>query len=227
MFLWTKAQAREAITAWTRLIGERKPSDIRAGTVLFREGESAREVFLLTQGLILLTRGISQDREEILGLRLPGQLVDCCSHTLSIPYSVTARAITHSMVFRISATELQQKKASDPQVATFFERALSLELYRAATFIGHLKMSRPAERLKNFVRFLAAINEAPSRSGKCELRMPLPDEQIAGILGLSARQFKRIKKQMCDEGFVELRGLKTWVISCESDKKRGICYSES
>jgi CRP-like cAMP-binding protein len=212
--MWSKGGAREVITTWTQLFSGACTREIPAGTMLFREGDFARDVFLLVEGLLLLTRSPIPGSEEVLGLRVPGQIVEDCAHALSMPYSVSARAITYVTVARISVGDLQHKRMSNPNVGLLFERAVSQDLYVAAAFISQLKQWSPVERLEGFLRFLASVTDHQHRDeGSYVVRRPLLDEEIASILGISSRQLKRVKKQMYDDGCLQFTGRKTWVLT--------------
>lgn len=184
-----------------------------AGLELFQEGSTARDVFLLTEGLILLTYSATQgENESALGLRFPGQIIEQCAHVLETPYPVSARAILNCQFLRISASELRKRELHDPDVARFFQRTLSSDLFRAALFIVHLKSATPAERLNRLLYILAAIMETPPVSGRLPIHMPLTDQQTAEILGVSARHLKRVKKEMQEQGFLRFSGGRVWSI---------------
>ncbi len=74
--VWTKLQVKETVNPWTQLLGYCEPTEIPSGTRLFQEGDTAHDVFLLIDGLVLLTCSFSAEAEETLGLRIPGQIIE-------------------------------------------------------------------------------------------------------------------------------------------------------
>ena len=208
---WSEAAARETIRTWSEIFGPRKPEALVSGINLFQEGTRPKEVFLLVEGLILLTcTAPAIDAECILGVRFPGQVVEQCAHNLDIPYPVSAVALVNSQILRISIPALRKREEENSSTAAFFERLLSLDLYNAVLFIMELKRSLPADRLKHFLNLLASVMGSESKSGKLQIAMPLHDNQIANILGFSPRQFKRVKRQLQDQGHLQVSGARLW-----------------
>jgi CRP-like cAMP-binding protein len=204
---WSKAFAKEALDTWTRLFGFRIPTVVGPGMELFRKGSFASDIHLVVDGLVTLTG----DAEQTVAIRVPGQLIEHCSHNLGVPYRVSATAITETRILQVSVKELELRKREDPAVAIFFERILSMDLWHAATCITELKTAHPSRRLQRFLRFIgAATDSSRIRWGYEEVKVPLSDEQMASILGLSVRQFKRVKKQMQNAGVLKIPKPKIW-----------------
>ena len=88
----------ETIQKWVHLLGANNSQEIVPGSHLFRQGELATHVFSLTTGLIVLSCALDMDNAGVLGLRVPGQIVEQCAHSLGIPYPVTATALVRSTV---------------------------------------------------------------------------------------------------------------------------------
>jgi len=210
-FQWNKAAARETIRIWAEAFGHPKREALVPGTSLFREGTPPKDVFLLVDGMVLLTcTSPSIDRECTLAVRFPGQLVEPCAHLLGVPYSVSAAVLTNSQIFRIPAVTVRKVGGENPQAAALFERSLAADLYDAFGFITQLKESAPADRLIRFVRLVGSFMGSESPSGKLRVSMPLRDHQIAEILGFSPRQFKRVKRQLQNQGSLQLLGARLW-----------------
>jgi CRP-like cAMP-binding protein len=203
---WDQERARENIAAWEELFGPGSPWHCESGILLFQEGQEPREIFLLTEGLVLLYCDLPDRAESALGLRFPGQVLEQCAHHLHLPYPVSARTLIPSTIYRIAADELRERERQNREISLFFERQLRIDLYNADVFIMELKTSSPVERLDRLLRLLAAGLGCNPKFGVLQVPMPLRDDQLADMLGCSARHLKRIKKQLQQEGRLRTAG---------------------
>ena len=210
-FEWSKNTAREITRTWNELFGLRRPEALASGITLFREQTLPSEVFLLVDGLVLLTCTSPEWGSEcILGVRFPGQIIEHCAHNLRMPYPVSATVLVRSQILRVSISALRKHEQENPQTAAFFQRLLALDLYHATLFIMQLKKAAPANRLKRFLHLLASVMGSEPKSGRLQIAMPLHDNQIAEVLGFSPRQLKRVKRQLHDQGYLHLSRGRLW-----------------
>jgi hypothetical protein len=85
---------------------------------------------------------------------------------------------------------------NNPEVAAFIVRLLLKDLCNAASFITELKGAAPAERFERFLRMLAGVLGGDSKAHTIHISVPLRDEEMADILGFSARHLKRVKRDL-------------------------------
>ena len=193
---WDRTYAAETVQTWTRLFRSSELVDYARGTTLIRQGQTAHGIFLLTKGLASLSYALPGDEESLLGVRFPGQVLEYCAHTLEIPYPVSARAVTSVKVLRVSADVYRAMERNNPEVAAFVVRLLLKDLCNAASFITELKGTAPAERFERFLRILASVLGEASKARTIHISIPLRDEEMADILGFSARHLKRVKRDL-------------------------------
>lgn len=198
--LWTRESARQMVRTWKALFQGTAPVQYKAGVEVFRQGQEARDVFLVAEGLILLSGDLAGGHDTVLGVRFPGQVIDQCAHELRIPYPLSARTLLASSVYQISAVDLRDKATRNRDVLLLSDRLLRLDLYNAAVFIAELKVSKPAQRLERFVRLLASASGSVHEGDVLRVPVPLRDDQLAEMIGCSLRHFKRIKKQLQHDG---------------------------
>jgi CRP-like cAMP-binding protein len=202
---WNRHRGVEALEKWKRLIPLASPEMYRPGVELFHEGDAAREVFLVEDGFVLLANDLPTGDEAVLDLRFSGQIVDQCTSALETPYPYSARAVTACAVHRIDAASLHARVEQDPQVAGVVFDMLRWDLRSATACIQDLKTRSPKQRLQKFLRYIAHVLGVEPVGRELHVPMPLRDEEIASLLGVSSRQFKRIKKQMQESGQLFMR----------------------
>jgi CRP-like cAMP-binding protein len=208
---WSEATAQETIKKWDELFGFRRRDLLAQGAYLFHEGMPVKEVFLLVEGLILLSCSIpSADGGFHLGLRLPGQLIEPCAHNLGVTYFVSAQAALPSRFIRVSAAEVERREREVPGVSIFLRRLLARDFYEATQFLVQLRNSAPPDRLCHFLHLLASALGLKSTPGRIQIPVPLHDKQIADILGISPRQLRRVKKELHDRGRLQISEERGW-----------------
>jgi CRP-like cAMP-binding protein len=202
--LWDHHRAVEALEGWKRLVPMEEPRRLAAGTDIFREGQAAHKIFLLAEGLVVLTSDLPTGDESVLGLRFAGQILDLCTSAIKRPYAFSARTMSPCVIYGIDAPSLHERERRDPEVARMVLDLLRYDLYSAAAFIVDLKTLSPEERLHRFLHFVALATGLKPIEGTFQIPMPLRDEQVASLVGVSTRQFKRIKKKMCETGRISM-----------------------
>jgi CRP-like cAMP-binding protein len=202
---WEFSHREATIQQWTQLFGCHEES-WQSGKAIFRQGDTARDVFLLISGLVILTWDEPDGSEGVLGLRFPGQVIDLCAHGLGIPYPVSARTTGRSKLCRVPLAAFEAKARDNVHVGHFFGHLLRIELYNAARYIVNLKTATPADRFERFLQYFASASGEASRARSEGIFIPLRDYQIAELMGLSVRHFERVKHQLQSSGRLQLKG---------------------
>ncbi len=209
---WNRKHAKEMVAAWERLLGRGKPLQCEAGTDVFKQGQMAEQVFLLREGIVLLYCDDPNGGEGVLGVRFPGQIIEHCAHALNLPYPVSARTVTPSVIYKIAANELRAREQQNPDICCFLKHHLRVDLYSAAVFIMELKAASRADRLERFLNLMAEVLGCKPERGALHIPMPLRDEHLADMLGCSARHFNRIKRQLHEAGRLEIDAGRRFII---------------
>jgi CRP/FNR family cyclic AMP-dependent transcriptional regulator len=202
--LWDHRRAVETLEAWKRLVPLEGPRRLDAGIDIFRQGQTAHKIFLLAKGLVVLTSDLPTGDESVLGLRFAGQILDLCTSAMKCPYAFSARTMSPCVVYGIDAPSLHERERRDPEVTRMVLDLLRYDLYSAAAFIVDLKTLPPDERLHRFLHFAILAMGLKPIEGTFQIPMPLRDEQVASLVGVSTRQFKRIKKKMYEAGRISM-----------------------
>ncbi|WP_424660281.1 DUF2225 domain-containing protein [Desulfofundulus sp.] len=96
---------------------------LAAGEFLFREGEHKREMYVVLQGRIELSKAAGGHR-EVQAFVGPGELIDCNSLLEGLSQQIDARAMEDSLVLVINEDNLEQVIKMHPQLAAKITRAL-------------------------------------------------------------------------------------------------------
>ncbi len=171
-------------------------------TVLFRQGEAGDLLFLLRRGLVKLTNSLPDGREQILGLRMSGQLLGF--ETLSEhrrPY--TAETLTEAELCGIQPRNMLRVLEHNPESALRLIGEMNRELESARELIRDLGLKSASERVASFLLSLAQDLNPHDKL----IALPLSRQEIAGLLGLTIETVSRAITRFARNGLIQvLRG---------------------
>lgn len=182
------------------------------GATLMWEGEEARVVANVLEGVLKLSVSTSDGREQILGVAYPSDFVGR-PFAPTMPYQVTALTDARVCVFAKSAFDHFAK--DHPALEhLLLERTLT-ELDRAHAQLLDLGRKTAVERLASFLLDLSVrlaqaecgatpIMARPAPLDRFEL--PLDRQQIGDLLGLAIETVSRTFQKMKAAGVIELVG---------------------
>src|SRR5579884_3062115 len=175
---WDQRRTADTVDRWKRLLELGAPRRFPARSEILREGERPRQLFLIDDGLVLLTRGVSDGGEGIMAMRLPGQFVCAWAWGLHMSYPVSARTAVPSRIHVIDEDEFQRRKRTDPEISELFEEALHFEISVSCAFIADMQVLRPEDRFQHLLTLFASLQGQAAQRGPVRLTMPLRDDEI-------------------------------------------------
>jgi len=109
------------------------PSEIAAGTILLREGETSGRLYVLVDGAVEVLRG-----ETIVAvIAEPGSVFGEMSVLLGQPHTATVRTRTQAGLYIFD--DAQNFLRSHPEIAFYLGRLLAKRLNAATTYLVDLK----------------------------------------------------------------------------------------
>lgn len=175
---------------------------LRRDAALYREGEPAREVWLVKTGILRLQRIGADGRRQILNLLLPGDLI---GDELQGRPGLNIEACTDATLSQMRLSDFQDmmQRRSDLRRAVLVARMVHLERMRWLTWM--LGALRPEERLCAFLaigeRILA---REPQPDGSEIVSVPLSRQDLSDLLGITAESICRILHRLQDSGVLEI-----------------------
>ena len=172
-----------------------RPAALERGNVLFREGDDAGSMYLVTAGRIAMTRGFFGNRESVLALMEAGDLFGEMAMLDGRPRSADARALETSAVVEFDYGPIK----------ALYERRPEL-LWRMVTLLS--------ERLRNMDEALAdsMFLDVAGRTAKRILEMsqgvdvfelPVTQEELAGMVGASRERVNKALASFVKLGWLE------------------------
>jgi CRP-like cAMP-binding protein len=190
---------REAIALLRRL--HSAAHTVRRGDHIITQGRSYGGVWLLADGFGLRYKVLADGKRQVFHVALPGDMLGypACFFERAL-FSVVA--LTEARVCPLTFNQLNEifKSHSRLALALFWGSACETALYaEQLTTIGR----RGAyQRVAAFVLQIASRLHARGLSDGTSFHMPLTQEQIADVLGLTAQHVNRMLRRMREEKLI-------------------------
>lgn len=169
-----------------------------AGAVIFSQGEDAHFLYLIDEGVIRVSRHLSDGGRQVLGFMWPGDLLGLVEGG---NYVNSAESLTPATLFRFPLERLRKLLLSEPLLQLHMLAKAAHELRNAQRQIIVLGQLRNAKRLASFLldcRQHVAFFESKTQ----QLRLPMSRFDIADYLGTSPESVARAFTKLEQAGFV-------------------------
>ena len=211
---WSQTEAIRVLDLWKRRLKLPDYRHYRRGSELFVSGTSHDAAYLIVQGIVALYYPLTSGQETLFLLAYPGELVNSSALDTSYPEtpSPTGSAVTNCIVYRIDARLMEAAERDDSEIVKMFNRALQKSINKRTQKLIELKTLPPAERLRRNLCELAQVLGFDVTGKPVRVWLPLKDAELAMLLGLSERQFKRVKKSFQEDGKVRVDNSRAFVL---------------
>ncbi|SEM73210.1 cAMP-binding domain of CRP or a regulatory subunit of cAMP-dependent protein kinases [Sphingomonas gellani] len=186
-----------------KLVG--KPHAVERGDTIRREGDPAAGFFLLSEGWVLASMLLPAGRRQVLTIHLPGDVLGTSS--MSSDEAVeTLTAITPAAVSAISLTDFGQVIQKHPRIAVSFLLSAQRERITLMDQLASVGRTRAEQRMA------ALLVDLTERLGPLQLAehstfdLPLTQEEIGDVLGLTAVHVNRTLKILEIDGLIARSG---------------------
>jgi CRP-like cAMP-binding protein len=174
-------------------------------TSLVCEGDLSGTLFLLVEGWAFRHETARNGSRQIVGLALPGDF--CNLDVLAfgrVDYGV--RMLTAGTLLTIERDKALALGLCYPAIAAMFAQAAFVEiaiLSRWALCLGRLSAQ---ERLAHLLCELATRRGYTEDQRQARIDLPLTQEQLADVLGLTPVHVNRVVQQLRGAGLIAMRG---------------------
>jgi len=164
---------------------QRFGKEVPAGTVLFREGETGKEMFVLQAGQVSISKRI-RDIEKILAVLGPGEFFGEMAIISNKARNASAVADKDSRLLVIDSRTFEAMVRSNAEIATRMIRKLAERLSDADAQIESLLLADPPSRIVQ--RILQACQRATPTPNGMEVQLSL--KELPSELGVGEAVFR-------------------------------------
>jgi CRP-like cAMP-binding protein len=192
-----------------------EPRMVRRRRNIITEGHKYNGMFTVVDGVAIRYSALHNGRRQILNIVLPGDFIGfpaCFFETA--PYTVTA--VSDAAVAAMSFAQLHELFSNHPRVgaAVFWLFSCEAAMY-AERLIGIGQRSAP-ERVAHFLLELLARLRVIGLGDEHRFHMPLTQEQMGEMLGLTGVHISRTLRRLRDDGLVAVEGHRVEITNFEA-----------
>jgi CRP/FNR family transcriptional regulator, cyclic AMP receptor protein len=206
----------EAATALAATLTETR---LRRGDVLFREGDTGDEAYVVTAGKVKLGRTSNDGRENLLAVLGPGQMFGELSLFDPGPRSATVTAVTDCTIQSLTHEEMLRWLSGRPDVARGLLAQLAGRLRRANDVVADLVFSDVPGRVAKALLDLSARFGRTGDDG-IHVHHDLTQEELAQLVGASRETVNKALADFASRGWLRLESRSVVLLDVERLRHR-------
>ena len=179
--------------------------EFSAGTVLFREAEESREMYVINSGQVRITKHI-RGQEKVLATLGAGEFFGEMAVLNDKPRSATATVMDDARLLVIKPKTFEAMIRGSTEIALRMIKRMAARLQEADEHIENLMLRDAASRT---VHFLLRQQRAHGDL------LPLTEEDLPDQLGLFADEIEKVFERLIQKGFIRKDSEGTRVLHLE------------
>lgn len=168
------------------------------GSFVFREGELSDSLFVLSQGLIKLSKTSEKGREHVLRFLFPGDFFGHFSLLTNKQHYANAELVEDGIICRIPNAAFRPILLQSASMSFRFLQAMSEQLHYAEEWAGALHMLEVEQRLAKLLIYLYRKDASPSG----DVLLPAAKKEMASMIGTTAETLSRKLSLMENQQFI-------------------------
>lgn len=174
------------------------------GQPLFHEGDSATQVYNVTEGAVRLYKLLPDGRRQIMGFMMPG---DFLGASIGGEHAFTAEALQPTRLCRFGRTRFADFGEEHPSLERELYRLAGHELAAAQAQMVLLGRKSAMERVASF--FLTLLDRQEKFDGRSHriVELPMSRSEIADYLGLTKETISRVFAELKNRRLIRLAAL--------------------
>jgi len=182
---------------------------------IIAQGHPYQSVFILCSGVVWRYKILPDGKRQVLSLGLPGDLIGFPACFFEKAVNATA-SLTDTVVATVPFKALHDLFARFPRVATALFWAVAGEAAIYGERLVDVGRRSAYERLAHLILELLVRLRAIGLVEQMSYILPLTQELIADVLGLSGPHISRMLRLMREEGLILIDGHRLTVLDLES-----------
>jgi CRP-like cAMP-binding protein len=177
---------------------------VRAGQEIVSEGKRCNVIFLITEGIAIRYRILRDGQRQILNFLFPGDFagVTNCRFDSAL-YSI--KTLTQATISPIPLPKLIGLLDTHPHLAAKLFWGFACEAAISAEHLITIGRKSAQERVAHLLLELLTRLQAIGLADERSYRLPLTQEIISDVLGLSIPYVNRVLGQLRDNGLVRIK----------------------
>jgi CRP/FNR family transcriptional regulator len=200
--VWVIADATVAVPTLQSLFSGEAVERFESGTAVFWEGDEAKHVFQIVEGVLRVFKLLSDGRRVITGFLYPGDLLGV---SLKDQYLYTAEAVMATKLRRFGRTRFQNEINRSPELRPQLFARLCDEMAAAQDQMVLLARKSAEERVSSFL-LLIARRLVEHGGATPTVAIPMTRLDMADYLGLTLETVSRTLSRLVASGVIAPSG---------------------
>jgi len=175
------------------------------GEAIFLEGDEARDLWVVEDGLIKIYKTNLEGREQIIHMSGPGDVPGCAASLGGFPFPASAAAVRPSVLLRVPRKAVVELVRSRPEAALRMMQGLTQRMQGLVGLIEDLSLHGVVERVAGLLRREAESRGVDWEAG-AEIELPYSHEEIASQIGTVREVVTRALLALQESGALEQTG---------------------
>ena len=185
-------------------------------STLFEEGLLPDGIYILVRGKVKLSVDLKGGRTLILGIAQPGEVLGLSAIISGKPAEFKAETLTSAQFSYVERKEFLRLLGEHCELCVLVVEVLSHQLREAVEMIHYSSGSQPAaEKLAGLLLSWISADGEVTEQG-IELKLPLTQEEIGQMIGVSRETVSRLLAGLEKEGMLSLDGSRLLILNRET-----------
>jgi CRP/FNR family transcriptional regulator, cyclic AMP receptor protein len=176
--------------------------EIPKGTVLFREGEPGKEMFVLQSGKVAITKKV-RDVEKVLAVLGPGEFFGEMAIISNKPRNASAVVEEDAKLLLIDPKTFEAMIRGNSEIAVRMIKKLAERLADADAQIENLLLSDPSSRI---VHHILHVCQTRGRPGEDGIEIDFPVKDLPRELGVGEPAIRYMLHRLERSGIIDAAG---------------------
>jgi CRP/FNR family transcriptional regulator len=176
-----------------RIAAATREMQVPAGTVLFREGEAANDLWAVKEGVVHIIRHGAEGREIVLEVVPAEELFGAVVALNDKPYPADAVAVEPSVIWRMPATLARDLCNAHPTLRSSILDQVATRLRAAHERLRSVALERVEQRL---ARMLLTLADKIGVQADEEVRLNVTRQEIADMIGTTVESVIRVTTKL-------------------------------
>lgn len=172
------------------------------GAIILRQGEPARILYLIQEGVVKLVRAEANGRQVLVGFRAAGWLLGVAAAILAQPLPVSAETVTVAELRSVHLDQFVHLQRTDLSVAVWLGQVLAMDLYEQTVRLGELAVLDPRARLVRLLQRLLTLHPVTRSDGTVQVSLALTHQDLADAIGVSRETMTRLLARLERDGVI-------------------------
>lgn len=176
------------------------------GEQIYRAGESAGTLLVVHKGRVKLSHTAPNGQEQLLRVLEPGEFIGEAAYVTGELPGHTATALTKVELCSFRHSDLGTLVRAFPDIAIRMLHAVTSRLSETERLLADISTTDVQARIAGYLLDLPGEWSEDGGQRVVKVRLPLPKNAIASLLGTTAETLSRRLAGFVDDGLITMRG---------------------